>query len=157
MLSRYALDMRTSAFSVIGAVACVVALLGGCTKVSDIQVDDTAISLSDLRSLVASQAKDPKSDTVVVLDARLPKSYQESHIPGAQLIDILSIDDRNKRVDARIEKFETKVVYGDDPGDSIARAVVKKMLSAGYDNVRLFKGGWREWQGAGGASGTKKP
>lgn len=128
--------------------------LGGCAKIDDTTLDETAVVVGEVRELIGKQTREPASNTVILLDARRMSVYRQGAIPGAEAIDIVSIDATNKRVNPRIQKFQTKVVYGDNPGDAIAKAVAKKMLEAGYENVRWFPGGWEEWRRMGGKSAT---
>lgn len=50
------------------------------------------------------------------------------------------------------EKYENIVVYGDDPGSPIARAMAKRLIASNYDNVFILEGGIMEWVRQGGAT-----
>lgn len=42
------------------------------------------------------------------------------------------------------------IVYGDNPGSTPARAMVKRLIQAKVRNVWLFSGGLQEWETTGG-------
>ncbi len=135
-------------------------LLSGCNKIDDRRIEDEQIVLSEVRSLIVKQNAGKGATEVILLDARRPSVIARGGIPGSQPIDLLSIDSVGKRLDPKIAKFSTKVVYGDNPADAIARAVAKKMLEAGYEDVRWYRGGWEEWArtvGTGAAPGAAPP
>ena len=129
----------------IATLLCTALLVGGCSKIDDRRLDEDMITLSELRTLIIKQNASPKDAEVIILDARRLSVIARGGIPGARPIDLLSIDSVQKRPDPKIAQFDTKVVYGDNPADAIARAVAKRMLEAGYDNVRWYRGGWEEW------------
>ncbi len=131
--------------AVVFAILSIAMLLGGCKKIDDTRLDEDLITLSELRGLMTKQAANPKEPQLIILDARRPTVIARGGIPGAQAIDLITIDSVQKRPDPKIARFDTKVVYGDNPADPIAKAVAKKMLEAGYEEVRWYRGGWEEW------------
>ena len=126
-----------------GLVACLVAaaaLIGGCkAEITDADIKD--ISITKVKSLV----DDPKSG-VVLIDARAPQDFSACHIPGAKNIPMTSFTGREGDLDPTITKGKTIVVYGDNPGSSIARGTTKRMLASGYEGVFFFGGGLSEWK-----------
>ena len=100
----------------------------------------------ELSALIESAKKEP--DLVVLIDARPPTEYSRSHIPRAISVDLADLDGRRVN-DPRFAPFETRVVYGRDPGSAIARAVAKRLLALGYEGVRLYQPGIEGWARAG--------
>ena len=115
-------------------------LLAGCS--GDITDDDIrTIGMGEVRTLVERAGDEPGA--LLLIDPRSPRAFAEGHIPTAQNISLAAIDP--KRRDPALDAHTNIVVYGDDPGSAPARAMAKKMMVAGYEGVRLFAGGLREW------------
>lgn len=127
------------------ALVLPIGLLGGCeSKTTDDSIEP--ITLETLRKeLTDSRA----SDRVLLLDARSPREFAAGHIPMARSIPWERIGDTPKDMDARLDRYKLKVVYGNDRGSAPARALTKRMLQAGYSNVKMFMGGLDEWTRAG--------
>ncbi|MEY3231516.1 MAG: Rhodanese-like domain [Planctomycetota bacterium] len=123
----------------------------GCDKnITD--RDIRGVSASEVRRLLdESKAKD-KPDLVLLIDPRTPAQFQAGHIAGArniQLDEFQSQSTRQGRIPA-YERFETLVVYGNDPASTVARAMAKRLLANDYKNVYWFTGGTAEWVRTGG-------
>lgn len=138
-----------ASLAVLGLSAAVV-VVPGCAKLDDRRLEEEKLVVSDVKSLFAKQRAEPKSTTAIFIDARRPSVTRQGMIPGAIMLDITQVDLINKRTNPAIEKFSTKVVYGDNPGDAIAKALAKKMIEAGYSDVRWFEDGWEGWVRSGG-------
>ncbi len=127
-------------------MACILALCslaGGCGReITDSDIKD--ISITKVKSLV----DDPKSG-VVLIDARAPQDFNAGHIPGAKNLPLNSFTGREGDLDPAIANGKAIVVYGDNPGSSIARGTTKRMLASGYEGVFFFSGGLSEWKRSG--------
>ncbi|TVQ60077.1 MAG: rhodanese-like domain-containing protein [Phycisphaerales bacterium] len=84
---------------------------------------------------------------VLIIDARTPGEFGAGHIPGARNLRSPDIDERER--DPDLERFRTIIVYGADPGSAPAMSMAKKLMRAGYRDVRLFQEGFRSWEAAG--------
>ncbi|CAN5864591.1 hypothetical protein BH11PLA1_BH11PLA1_10060 [soil metagenome] len=155
---RSASHLFALALALAGLLAAGAGGLGGCQKMSDTKIEDGAMTMADVRAVLADQAKNPDKNVVVLLDARRGSQFADGSLPRAQMVDLAQISLNTRRVDPRIEKFDTKVVYGNNPADGIAKAVAKKMIEGGYSDVRWFRGGYEEWtRGAGETTKPQKP
>ena len=124
-------------------------LLVSCTgprRVSD--KDIQALSIGQLLRLVENQQNEPDERKLLLIDTRPTDDFEAGHLPGAENMRLSDINPERKR-DERIDDFDEIVVYADNPGSASARAVVKRMLSMRYDDVRLFPGGYDQWVKAG--------
>ncbi|MBA4028495.1 MAG: hypothetical protein C0475_05080 [Planctomyces sp.] len=131
------------------------AALGGCSgKVTENDVDEAIIALEDLRTEIA-QAKEPQSPTLVLIDARPASEFQRGHIPGAINYRLTEIPLGSKLPDPRIESYDLKIVYGENPGSPSARGLIKRMLQANFSNIRFYAGGYQEW--VAGRNATEAP
>lgn len=84
----------------------------------------------------------------VFVDAREEAFFQIGHIPGALN---LPISEGFAPVDRwlAVRNMEgTLFVYCSDASCSDSLIVARRFLLHGYQNVRVFRGGWEEWQAA---------
>jgi 3-mercaptopyruvate sulfurtransferase SseA len=115
--------------------------LGGCDrKVKD--TDIKIVSVSEVKLMVDRGQRNPSE--VLLVDPRPAKYYDEGHLPGARNIQLPQIDPKDD-MDPGISRHNAIVVYGDNPGSAVARAMTKRLLAVGYDGVRFFAGGVQEW------------
>lgn len=136
-------------FVILAAVLLAAGVLagGGCQgDVSDNDIRD--ITLTEVRKQLASQEKGSK-DRILLLDARSAREFAAGHIPDARHLPIDAVSGRRGDLDPNIERFVYKVVYGNDPASPTARGVVKRLMTNGYEDVYLFRGGLNEWRKAG--------
>lgn len=126
-------------------------LLGGCTpKITQESIID--MPLKDVRSHLADQAGQKDPSIILLIDARSAKAFAAEHIPDARNLTLADFPDRLDKqgdLDPRIDRFDYKVVYGEDRGSIVAQALVKRMLGRGYEDVYMFMGGLEEWKKAG--------
>ncbi|MCC6426878.1 MAG: rhodanese-like domain-containing protein [Phycisphaerales bacterium] len=113
--------------------------LGGC-EISDKDIE--FISVTEVRQLQQRAEKEPKE--VLLIDPRGVAAYRRSHLPAAINLE-LRPDMEERGVDPRWKGYDNIVVYGDNPGSASARAMTKRLMLVGYDDVRLFAGGLEEW------------
>ena len=138
--------------SILAAAAiALVGMLGGCQRaISD--KDRQPISLAEVRALTQSD----RPDVVLLIDPRSPAAFARGHLPGARNLSLEAIDDRFGTT-PELERYANLVVYGDDPGTGVGRAMAKRLMSVGYKSVRLFFGGVSEWRRAGLELETSEP
>lgn len=117
-------------------------LAGGCnTHVSDKSLEP--ISLGELQLLVNRAKAQPRA--LLLVDPRPQPEFQAGHLPRAMRRDLPPLEQKDLGLDPAMKDFETIVVYGDDPGSPLAPAMAKRLLLLGYERVRLFVGGIKEW------------
>jgi rhodanese-related sulfurtransferase len=87
---------------------------------------------------------------VVLMDVRAAAAYATGHIQGAVHFPLPRIQPN----DARLEK-KRLVVYGRDSQDPIAPAAAKKLMSQGYREVYVLRGGLEAYQDARAGSGSQ--
>ncbi len=125
------------------AIFAACGLLGGCNDhVSDKDIE--LVTLTQARALLQD-----KPGVARAIDVRPAPDFAASHIPGALNLDLALVSENKDSIDPMLAKYKTLVVYGQDPGSGSARAMVKRLLRAGHNSVRLFAGGMAEWMGAG--------
>jgi rhodanese-related sulfurtransferase len=102
------------------------------------------IDLAEFRQLI-------EGGKAVILDARPRVFYRFGHVPGAISLSREEFENdyaKNKSLLAR-RKDDVIAVYcsGDSCEDS--GMVADALLKLGFLNVKVYKGGWDEWSGAG--------
>lgn len=131
--------------------------LAGCEKgTSEKDINQgVLLTLADVRDAIGRRdAGEP--DHALLVDPRAPKYYAAGHLPGAvnlRLPDVREEDDK----DPELERYSRLIVYGDNPGTAVAKAMFKRLLAAGYGRVKYFAGGLDEWTRAGGEVQTSEP
>ena len=102
------------------------------------------VRLPEFRSAV-----DNKS--ALILDARPSVFFEQGHVPGALNLarDDFARDYRRLSFALKAATDKPTIVYcsGGECHDS--RLVANALLTLGFSDVRIFTGGWEEWQAAG--------
>lgn len=132
--------------------ACFAMLLGGCSGSGSIS--DKKIDYIDLNQAVDYyEQRTREENKALFIDTRKPERFAEGHLPGARNIRGTNIK-LEYGLDPTLEKYDNLIVYGENPGSAGARAMAKRLIQAGYNTmlkkrVKLFLGGWVEWDTTG--------
>lgn len=124
--------------------AVVAGLITGCERHTT-DKDLRIVRLAEVRAAINRNESKPRH--ALLIDARTPARYEESHIPGARRMDLPRLETGGG--DPALTPYALLVVYGQNPADYVARAMAKRLLQLGYRGVRLFAGGYEEWARAG--------
>ena len=81
---------------------------------------------------------------VLFVDARHPYDFGLGHIKGAVNLPLQEYDSDHQLV-TLIPKDTLLVTYCDGEECNSSVALASKLSSAGFTNVRVFFGGWKEW------------
>ena len=123
-------------------LALIVGFLSGCRdNISDKDIE--LVPLAEVRTLSSGDS------SVVLIDPRSAQEFAQSRLPGARNVRLPDIADEPNAIPPELSGFKTFVVYGNDPGSAVARAMTKRLLRAGAKNALLFSGGLSEWTAAG--------
>jgi rhodanese-related sulfurtransferase len=85
------------------------------------------------------------TDTVFI-DARFVWDFEAGHLEGAINIPANASDDERRKTMADIAKDARLVVYSQSAGCKFAEMVAIQLMSDGFSNVSIFRGGWSEWE-----------
>lgn len=139
MIGRRASTAQTVVFTLGFALAA--GVLSGCRdNISDRNIE--LIPLAEVRELA-------KSEDTVLIDPRSPQEFAAGRLPKARNVRLPDVPDETPTLPPELTEFRTFIVYGNDPGSAVARAMTKRLLRAGAKEARLFAGGIAEWTGAG--------
>ncbi|MDQ7014073.1 MAG: rhodanese-like domain-containing protein [Planctomycetota bacterium] len=124
--------------------------LGGCEKgTSGKDINESVIyTLADVREAIGRRA-DEEPEHALLIDPRAPKYYAVGHLPGAVNLRLPDVREDDPR-DHGLQKFDRLIVYGENPGSAVARAMFKRLLATGYGGVKFYAGGLDEWMLSGG-------
>ncbi len=88
-----------------------------------------------------------ESNNALFIDARHEFDFQAGHIRGAVNVALKNFDAHFARLN-KISKDKLLIVYcdGSECNSSIELAV--KLMESGFTNVKVFFGGWQEWNSA---------
>ncbi len=101
--------------------------------------DCPAISKDDLVQLI-------KANSVVLIDANKVETYKAGHIPGA--INYKHAGDKFAKLLPK-DKKTLIVAYCGGPGCSAWNKAALKLNRLGYDNIKHYPGGLKEWKASG--------
>jgi|RhiMethySRZTD1v2_1073278.scaffolds.fasta_scaffold1111846_2 3-mercaptopyruvate sulfurtransferase SseA len=118
----------------------------GCDK----EVRDTDIKLISVGQVKSMWDRSERGDSteMILLDPRPLKEYNAEHIKGARSLILPQVNPKGDR-DPGVDKFKNIVVYGNDPGSATARGMTKRLIAVGYEHIRFFAGGMKEWKARG--------
>ena len=98
------------------------------------------ISLDEARNLF-------ESGEVLFIDSRHEFDFQLGHISGAVNIPLKEIENKKDSLSS-VPKDRLLIVYCDGAECNSSIELSSKLFQSGYSNVRIFFGGWREWEAA---------
>jgi 3-mercaptopyruvate sulfurtransferase SseA len=130
----------------------------GCetsTSDKDIAKESVLVSLADVVQMV-NERDAGEEHAVLLIDPRAPKFYAEGHLPGARNLRLPDVREDEPR-DPALERYSRLVVYGENPGSAVAKAMFKRLLAVGYSGIRFFPGGLAEWRSSGYEAHTSEP
>lgn len=88
-------------------------------------------------------------DGAVLIDARTPEVYAEGHIEGAVSLALVEIDALLPAFRARVTPEQVLITYCSGFGCPDSFDLGMRLLQEGYQDVRVFEGGYPEWRDAG--------
>lgn len=128
---------------VVLALAPIVAALWlvGCSELSDKVVERVGAEE------VSRRLQEDTNGTLLLIDVRRPSEFRAGTIPGAVNLRLgdVAIDGR----EPALARYESFIVFGQNPGDATAMAMAKRLLTAKYSGVALFEAGVDGWVAAG--------
>jgi rhodanese-related sulfurtransferase len=99
------------------------------------------VLLAEVRELLAAGA--------LSVDARDGALYDDGHLPGAVSLPLGEAEARLESFRQRVAVEQTLVLYCNGYGCPDSFDLALQLIAAGYRDVRIFEGGFPEWQDAG--------
>lgn len=128
----------------ISKIVIIFTFLFVCHSAISRDVKQLENSLSDLDEVMVDDLKremDEKSG-VMVVNVLNPTSFKDCHIKGSVNIPMDKLKTRLKRV----SKDKKIVVHCASYECPLSKAAYKKLKGIGFNNVRSYEGGMREWK-----------
>lgn len=104
--------------------------------------DPPAIGLDDAMMKFQSEA-------TIFVDARYPEDYKSGHIKGAINFPYEEIEEYSAQVLPKLSFDKDIITYCDGTECETSLLLAIELRDMGYKNVKIFFGGWSEWQRAG--------
>jgi rhodanese-related sulfurtransferase len=108
----------------------------------DEEVDPPAISLD--YAMMRFQSKN-----TIFLDSRYPEDFKAGHIKGAINFPYEEFEEYAPEVWQKLPKDEEIITYCDGSECETSLLMARELTELGYQNVKVFFGGWQEWRNAG--------
>jgi rhodanese-related sulfurtransferase len=105
-------------------------------------VDPPAISLD--YAMMKFQSKN-----VIFLDARYTADFEEGHIDGAINLPWEEYEDYASDILPKLPQDEEIIAYCDGTECETSLLLARELVELGYTHIKVFFGGWQEWQEAG--------
>ena len=84
--------------------------------------------------------------TQLVVDARYTRDYDRGHIPGALSVPVNTTDTERHTTLRDVSKDTPIIVYCQSVGCRFDETVAVALARDGFRDVKLFHGGWVEWE-----------
>jgi len=85
----------------------------------------------------------------VFVDSRSEEEFRAGHIQGARLLDAYSFDESVSMFRDLIPVDTTLITYCSGEGCGSSREVAELLQREGYQDIRVFEGGWDQWEASG--------
>jgi rhodanese-related sulfurtransferase len=108
---------------------------------AQVQTLPTPVLLDEIPELLAAGA--------LLVDARAPELYLDGHLPDAVSLPMVEIDASFLGFQSRVPAGQTLIVYCSGFGCPDSFDLGLYLIEAGYRDVRVFEGGFPEWQDSG--------
>ena len=90
-----------------------------------------------------------QSKNIIFLDARYPEDFRAGHIQGAINFPYEDYEEHAPQVLPNLPKDEEIIAYCDGTECETSLLLARELIDLGYQDVKVFFGGWQEWQDAG--------
>lgn len=86
-----------------------------------------------------------KQENALIIDARLPDAYHQSHIPGAVNISFEQLGMHFDKIES-LPHDQWLITYCDDSACDLSELLAHELFNLGYQFVGYYKGGLEEWK-----------
>lgn len=115
---------------------------GADSAAADTTVAEGAVSLAEMKRIY-------DAGTAYIIDARDPAEYDEGHIPGAINVPYDRLPEYLDMLSSEVPMDGEVIIYCRGPGCDFSDQLATELKILGYQNVRVFTGGWEHWTAAG--------
>ncbi len=108
-----------------------------------------AADFPGLRMITSAEAEDLWRAGEAFVDARTEDLYRQGHVPRALSASAKDAETGLPLFFERLPLEGTLVVYCEGGDCQSSLALAKLLLKKGFTDIRIFSGGWEEWERAG--------
>jgi len=87
--------------------------------------------------------------SATILDARSSKLFNEGHIPAARNLPYYELEEYEDAALSDLEAHSLIIIYCEGIGCELSFFLGRELMESGFENVRIFYGGYPEWENAG--------
>jgi rhodanese-related sulfurtransferase len=136
--------------SMLGGLAVVLSVGISITSKTGLIANDRGVHFIESRHAVfagspVTMAEIRSRRDIVLIDARPFGEYASGHIRDAINVDPVTAVSARALIDIGITPDKQLVVYCKNAQCPFSKRVAVQLMLEGYENVRLFPGGWDEW------------
>ncbi len=106
------------------------------------ELPEGAVSLEEAKRLVDGGG-------AIIIDARSRDAFEKGHIPGALSMPYNEVGQRYDELTDYVAFEDNVVLYCWSPTCDFADQLATEMRIMGFQNLRIFVGGWDHWEEAG--------
>lgn len=90
-----------------------------------------------------------QTHNTIFLDARLEPDYKAGHIPRALNLPFEEFEQYYPKVEPLLSKNKNIITYCDGTECEVSLFLARILKTKGFENLKIFFGGWTEWNKAG--------
>ncbi len=87
-----------------------------------------------------------KNKAVVLLDVRSNEEFDQGHLPGAFSFPLAEFDDNLDKLLSLVNKDSSVLVYCSGVDCAASHTFAAQLLAMRFMNVKVYAGGFRQWQ-----------
>jgi len=90
-----------------------------------------------------------QSEGTIFVDARYPEDYKSGHVKGAINFPYEQFEQYSSQVMPKLSFDKEIITYCDGTECETSLLLARELRDRGYKNIKIFFGGWSEWQKVG--------
>ena len=90
-----------------------------------------------------------QTHNTIFLDARLEPDYEAGHIPRALNLPFEEFEQYYPKIEPLLSRDKNIITYCDGTECEASLFLVRLLKTKGFENLKIFFGGWTEWNKAG--------
>lgn len=87
-----------------------------------------------------------EDNSALIIDARLEEIFIKGHIPGARSIPLSQFDELIGNFYEAVSMEQKIIIYCSGRECTDSHTLAQKLSEAGYENIKVFAGGFIEWE-----------
>ena len=114
-------------------------VVSALSKTDDIKADIQINTPEIVKQIIQDKKR-------IVLDVRPREAYNQGHLPGALSFPLIEFDEKIFQILDSIDTQVPLLIYCSSIECTDSHTVAQRLTLMGYDNIKVFSGGFRQWQ-----------